>query len=168
MSFRIHPILNSALNIGEAYAVIQFFVVENDHGKFILNWTSASYKELTDNNLPPAALAKHNQLGSVRGEWMNDEVYVVVQQVVPGKSGSIVQKIRRILEGTTQGQRILIVLDSPTLDSEFYNAINFDINNLKTKNAIALDCYGLDMVTPFVAIPKNQLHLFSSAQMVQL
>ncbi len=159
MSFKVYPILNSAFPIEDAYAVLQFFIVENDHGKFILNWTSASYKELTDDNLPPTALAKKNQLGCVRGEWINDEVYVVVQQVVPGKSGSIVQKIQRILEGTTQGQRILIVLDSPKLDSEFYNAINFDINNLQLGVAVTLEYFGLDMVKPFIAVAKNQLQV---------
>ncbi len=168
MSFKVYPILNSAFPVEDAYGVLQFFVVENDHGKFILNWTSASYKELTDNNLPSTALAKHNQLGCVRGEWMNDEVYVVVQQVVPGKSGSIVQKIQRVLEGTTQGQRILIVLDSPKLDGEFYNAINFKINHVRNTDPFTLDYFGLDMIEPFIVVPKDQLHLLSSAQMVQI
>ncbi len=168
MSFKVYPILNSAFPIDDAFAVLQFFIVENDHGKFILNWTSASYKELTDNNLPPTAFAKQNQLGCVRGKWINDEVYVVVQQVVPGKSGSIVQKIQRILEGTTQGQRILIVLDSPELDDEFYNAINFKINHVRNRDPFTLDYFGLDMVKPFIVIPKDQLHLISLAQVVKL
>ncbi len=168
MSFKVYPIFNSALPIDDAYAVVHFFVVENDHGKFILNWTSANYKELTDNNLPPTALTKHNQLGCVRGKWMNDEVFVIVQQVVPGKSGTIVQKIERILEGTTEGQRVLVVLDSPKLDGKFYDAINISANALLKKDVRTLGSFGLGMIEPFVEVPEDELHHIASAQIIKV
>ncbi len=155
--FKYHCILNSALSDGDHHAVFPFWVVENHHGKFLLNWSVSSYQQLTTSKLSQIAEIKRSQLGRAQGDWLNKNPYVIVQQVVPGKSGTVAQKIARIVQGTTAGQRILIILESASLDKEFYKGLGIDPDNPVGDAMNFLSDHGLSMSGPFTEIPVEDI-----------
>ncbi len=153
-NFKVKAIVNSAIEIDDTAHCIFFFIIENQYGKFLLNWSKISHEELLNNKLPHLAQIKNMQLKCVEGEWLEKGSTVLIQEVVNGELGLIHEKIKQIAEGTTEGQRVLIALDSRELDSEFYRGLGVDINNIPntTVSHGTLEENNLTIGAPFTSI----------------
>ena len=149
--FRVSSITNCVIPNEDVVSIHHFFVVENTHGKFILNWSVINREELETKKFSSIATLKRLQLSCVKSDWLDDGGLVIIQEVVNGKSGTICEKIQQILAGTTNGQRVLIGLESNDLDREFYEAIKMDVKNPQLSCFCALSDFGLSASSPFAS-----------------
>ena len=148
---KVYGISNCGVIENDTMGILPFFVVENKHGKFLLNWSVMSTEQVEKMSFPAFAEFKQNQLGAISGDWLNKNRLVIVQQVLDGRSGTVVKKIKQILEGTTNGQRILIALDNSGRDFEFYKALGVDFSNVPKEHFCTLEDFGLEVELPFVS-----------------
>ncbi len=166
MTFKVHLVLNSALPFEEKTTIYMLWIVENKYGKFLLNWTEASRQNIVENELPEFATIKQMQLGHVQGSWLNDDPFVIVQEVVPGPSGTIEEKIRQICEGTANGQRVLVCVHKNEYERYFYKALNINPDNPNIKSVCKLEDFDLSMKAPFLAIESNNMDFLKQAEIL--
>ena len=158
MSFKAKLILNSALVTNNVGAIIPYFVIENDHGKFLFNWTVVKHSNLIEKKLPNFAATKHEQMLCTKAHWLDDDpMKMFLQEVCNGKSGTIVEKVQAILEGTTNGQRVLVCVEQAHLDKDIYEALGINARDIDPANFGKLEDYELEVEEPYVSVPEEEI-----------
>lgn len=152
MNLSCKCIANCGVACGTIVAPLPFWIVENDHGKFIINWTRANCHEVMSDNLSNMAKLKRTQLSTITASWLEPNQEVALRQVVSGKLGTIAQQINRIVRGTLHGQRILICLEDALNDADFYEALSINVEHPSQNEFSSMAEEGFEIEEPFCEI----------------
>lgn len=158
-TFTAKVVLGSGIFNAQQFNMLPFWLIENQHGKFVLNWSVVDFTDMKEGlefehrKMPSFARVKYSQLTNLRAPWLKDNP-LMLQQVVPGAVQTVQEKIRDICIGTTGGQRVLVGLLRNTHDKYFLDALGVNRKKPDPNSGIHIKDTDLTVSDPFCVYPK--------------